>query len=270
MFNFKKSQLNPTQRIWYLGFEIDSVSMRISLPKEKVARIREECQSALQEKAISIRDLNQLIGRLTATIQAVLPAPLHYRNLQRIKNQALRRFQDFRTVMILDRNAREEQNNLGNWNGKAVLQSTTDMIAETDTSLLEWGARVQTGGLWPEGERVHHINLLELTAGAFVVKTFDRHRRNIHIHLKMDNKTAIFISTRWGELDHISLPIQLASCGSGGITSSAKDLPGSSNIIADRESWLLHSSAEWMLNRGVFRSWAHVNWICLQLNSTTS
>ena len=67
--------------------------------------------------------------------------------------------------MILDRNAREEQNNLGNWNGKAVavLQSTPDMIAETDAFMLGWGARVQTGGLWSEGKRVHHINLLELT-----------------------------------------------------------------------------------------------------------
>ena len=60
---------------------------------------------------------------------------------------------------------------------------------------------------------MHHINLLELTAGAFVIKTFARQRRNIHMHLKMDNKTAIFSSTRWGELDHISLPTQFASCG---------------------------------------------------------
>ena len=45
--NFEKSQLNPTQRIQYLGFEIDSVRMRISLPMEKVARIRQECQWAL-------------------------------------------------------------------------------------------------------------------------------------------------------------------------------------------------------------------------------
>ena len=157
--NFEKSQLNPTQRIQYLGFEIDSVGMRISLPKEKVARIRQECQWALQQKSISIRDLTRLIGRLTATMQAVLPAPLHYRNLQRIKNQALRQFQDFSTVVILDRNAREEltwwQNNLENWNGKAMLEPTPDMIAETDASLLGWGAvseGVRTGGLWSEGE----------------------------------------------------------------------------------------------------------------------
>ena len=157
--NFKKSQLNPTQRIQYLGFEIDSVRMRISLLREKVARIREECQWALQQKSISIRDLTRLIRRLTVTMQAVLPAPLHCQNLQRIKNQALRQFQDFNTIVILDRDAREElawwQSSLENWNGKAVLESTPNMIAETDASLLGWGAvseGVQMGGLWSEGE----------------------------------------------------------------------------------------------------------------------
>ena len=40
VINFEKSQLNPTQKIQYLGFEIDSVRMTISLPEEKVTRIR--------------------------------------------------------------------------------------------------------------------------------------------------------------------------------------------------------------------------------------
>ena len=177
-------------------------------------------------------------------MQAVLPAPLHYRNLQRIENQALRQFQDFSTVVILDRNTREEltwwQNSLENWNGKAVLESTPDMIAETDASLLGWGAvseGVQTGGLWSEGERMHHINLLELIAGAFAVKTFARHRRNIHMHLKMDNKTAIFyINKMGGTRSHLlaHTACQLWQwCLQRGITLSAKHLPGSSNIIAD-------------------------------------
>ena len=122
----------------------------------------------------------------------------------------------------------------------SVLESTPDMIAETDTSLLGWGAvseGVQTGGLWSEGERMHNINLLELTAGAFAVKTFARHRRNIHMHLKMDNKTAIFyINKMGGTRSHLlaHTACQLWQwCLQRGITLSAEHLPGSSNIIAD-------------------------------------
>ena len=46
--NSEKCQLDPTQKNQYLGFEIDSVRMMISLPEEKVAKIRQECQRALQ------------------------------------------------------------------------------------------------------------------------------------------------------------------------------------------------------------------------------
>ena len=36
----KKSQLEPTQKIQFLGFWIDSKSMTISLPHEKVEKIK--------------------------------------------------------------------------------------------------------------------------------------------------------------------------------------------------------------------------------------
>ena len=62
---------------------------------------------------------------------------------------------------------------------------------------------------------MHHINVLELTAGTFAVKTFAQHRKNIDMHLKMHNKTAILYINKMGELNHISLPTQLASCSSG-------------------------------------------------------
>ena len=109
---------------------------------EKVARIRQECQWALQQRSVSIRDLTRLIGRLTATLQAVLPAPLHYRNLQRIKNQVLRQFQDFSTVVILDWSAKEELRNLVaeqpgelEWEGSVGANTRCD---SGDRCILAW------------------------------------------------------------------------------------------------------------------------------------
>ena len=45
-------------------------------------------------------------------------------------------------------------------------------------------------GLWSEKECTQHINCLELMAGALAVRTFAKHKRNIHVQLRMDNKTA--------------------------------------------------------------------------------
>jgi len=119
------------------------------------------------------------------------------------------------------------------------------IVVEMDPSLLGWGAvpeGIRMGGLWSEGERSHHTNLLELTAGEFAVKTFARHRRNTHMHLKMDNKTATFYINNKGRtrshlLAHTANQLW-QWCLQRGITLSADNLPGSSNIVAD---WVLSS-----------------------------
>ena len=42
VINKEKSQLEPTQKIQFLGFWIDSKSMTISRPQEKVEKIKQE------------------------------------------------------------------------------------------------------------------------------------------------------------------------------------------------------------------------------------
>ena len=262
--NFKKSALEPKQVMVYLGFLIDSQNMRISLPQEKVQQINQDCEWALRQETLSVRDLSRLIGRMTATMQAVLPAPLCYRSLQRLKNKTFSQTQSYMTRVTLDHCAKEEllwwKTQLQHWNGKAMIRPTPDIVVETDASLLGWGAvseGVRTNGLWSESERSLHINHLELMAGDFAVKTFARHRTDVHLQLKMDNKTAVFYVNKMGgtksnALSH-SACLLWQWCLQKGITISAEYLPGENNVIADHESRLLLSSAEWMLNKGVFR-----------------
>ena len=77
-----------TQRIQFLGFTVNSVEMSISLPREKVTKISQACRAMLRQPFTTVQELSQMIGRLTATVQAVLPAPLCYRQLQWLKNEA--------------------------------------------------------------------------------------------------------------------------------------------------------------------------------------
>ena len=86
VINQEKSVLIPSHVIQFLGFKVDSTLMMISLPQEKVDGIVKARQAALQQGTLTVRDLSRLIGRMSATMQAVLPAPLCYRNLQRLKN----------------------------------------------------------------------------------------------------------------------------------------------------------------------------------------
>ena len=47
VINLKKSMLNPVQKIEFLGLEIDSVAMKLSLPQRKVEKIVQMSQNAL-------------------------------------------------------------------------------------------------------------------------------------------------------------------------------------------------------------------------------
>lgn len=41
--NYQKCQLHPTQSIEFLGFRINSITLKISLPLDKVKSVRKEC-----------------------------------------------------------------------------------------------------------------------------------------------------------------------------------------------------------------------------------
>ena len=81
VINLKKLMLNQVQKIEFLGLEIDSVAMKLSLPQRMAEEIVQMSQNALKNK-ITLRELTQLIGKLTSTIQAILPAKLQIRFLQ--------------------------------------------------------------------------------------------------------------------------------------------------------------------------------------------
>ena len=87
--NYKKSELNPVQSLEFLGFQINSVTFQSSLPKDKVKNIKRECQKVLDHQTITVRELARLLGKLSTSIQAVFPAPLHYRYHQAVKKQSL-------------------------------------------------------------------------------------------------------------------------------------------------------------------------------------
>jgi hypothetical protein len=90
VINLEKSVFVPTQKLEFLGFVIHRIDMILVLPTDKVKSIKSLCRNLLEQQVVSVRDLSQLIGKLTGCIQAVFPAPLHYCHLQNLKHQVLR------------------------------------------------------------------------------------------------------------------------------------------------------------------------------------
>ena len=209
--NQNKSMLIPTQKIEYLGFVIDSGRLFRSLPPEKVTKIQEECRQVLQQRSVRVRQLSHLIGMLTATILAVLPAPLHYRHLQMQKSKALLAgHQNYNAQVVLDLECKSEIKwwfrHLQDWNGKSLISPAPDLVITTDSSMMGWGAvcnGTTTQGLWSPSEKLDHINVLELKAAMFAVMAFAKNLSQIHINLRLDNQASVAQINKLGDPGHI-------------------------------------------------------------------
>jgi hypothetical protein len=147
VINLEKSCFTPTQTLEFLGFLVNTPEMTLHLPDYKVEAIKADCNNLIARHDVSVRELSQLIGRLTASIQAIFPAPLHYRHLQHLKLQALAQRKGYDATIALSKEAEEELHwwlvHLNAWNGRAILHPSPDLTIETDASIRGWGAVCQ-------------------------------------------------------------------------------------------------------------------------------
>lgn len=85
-----KSVLTPTQELVFLGFIINSRTMRVSLTPKKFCKVKTTCQNLLEQATPSIREVARVLGLLTSSFPGVMFGPLHYRWLEMDKTEALR------------------------------------------------------------------------------------------------------------------------------------------------------------------------------------
>jgi len=81
----RKSIFVPTQHLEFLGFILDSQTMMISLPLEKLHPLKKAAKKMISWEEISVSELARLIDTMVAAHPAILPAPLHYRCLEKKK-----------------------------------------------------------------------------------------------------------------------------------------------------------------------------------------
>ena len=271
MVNTKKSILNPAQLIEFLGFQINSLTMKFTLPSEKGKKIQQEAANLLKSQSIPARYLAIFVGKVAATSRAVAQAPLHYRTLQRPLNSTISRHNPlehsdrFDAQIALDN---EVMTDLQWWStlDKQTAESPICplqpvLVIESDASQLGWGARcmkTSTGGRWSTQEAIHHINYLELLAAFLALKTFASNQlQKGLILLRIDNISAVtYINQKGGthstQLSNLALEIW-EWCLQHQLTIQAEHLPGSLNWVADSESRMMKDRCDWMINPKVFQ-----------------
>ena len=262
--NFQKSVVQPTHKIKFLGVEVDSMSLKLSLPMEKVEQIIAQCETLLAAERVTIRDVTRLVGRLSSAAIAVLPAPLQYRATQRQQILELSSQKNYESFIKLSPEVKEELvwwvRNLHLSNGRLLLVPPPQLIISTDASKQGWGAACkgyQTGGQWSAGEKTLHINILELKAVKLALYCFHHMFPSIKsIHWRIDNIVALTYLKKMGgthsrALTDLSKQIWEYLL-SHKITITVEYLPGVLNVEADTMSRNVKDSSEWKLNKQVF------------------
>ena len=261
--NVGKSQLIPVTEIHYLGFIINSLSMNLQLPPEKLQKIILACSQLLAQDGPSLRVVARVTGLIVSSLPAVNFLQLHYRSLELCKTQVLSSSSDYDSLLSLTSQARSDLHwvvdNISRFNGKSFKEPKIDVYIESDASLTGWGALCDgqsTNGRWSPGELDYHINYLELLAGFHALQCFVSCRRSIHVRLALDNSTAVAYVNNMGGTKSPSLDSLSKSlwewCIARDILVSAQHIPGKANVRADALSREISSNLEWSLDSKVF------------------
>ena len=153
--------------------------MTVSLPYDKKCKIRKLCEEINSKETFKIRFLAHFIGVLVSSLPAIEHGSLYYRFLEANKNEALKNCcGNFEGYTSLNLDSKTEvfwwYENVSESVRLIKHYSTPDIIISMDASLTGWGAvykDLKCGGHWSKDENQYHINVLELMAIFFGLKS---------------------------------------------------------------------------------------------------
>ena len=259
----------PVSHLTFLGFEIDSRTMEIRLPPQKLSELQSLCQMWFRKRSSTKRELESLVGKLSHASSVVPPGKTFMRRMFELLAVARRAEHHIRLGAPFRSDLCWWATFLGAWNGVAMLpmQSQGWPAHEfwTDASgSFSCGAAYPTAKQWiqlqwpgscREGEmplREESIMLKELLPVVLGLAVWGQrwHRAAVTVHC--DNLGAVsVINGGYSRVPHI---MHLLRClffirAHFEITLRAVHVPGVQNTLADAISRnnvsYLFSQVEW-------------------------
>ena len=201
--NHKKSSLIPAQRFRFLGFNWDTVHGLIMLDDVKRLSLTSRASSMALSSFPRCRDLQILLGHLTAAIPAVPLIRLHARFLQLDLNQIYRSEKDSHRRVPLSTESRRDLRWIGSLASPQCAAPMWSLQLEdceeevsTDASDIGWGIYFQGQlhrGLWSSiADAPAHINAKELMTLLIFLRDFLHHRGSpLSLLWRTDSSTAM-------------------------------------------------------------------------------
>jgi hypothetical protein len=112
------------------------------------------------------------------------------------------------------------------------------------------------GGTWTADELDLHINVKEMLAVFYALRSFVLSLRGKHVRVLSDNTTTVYVVNKMGttksvECNEMAKKIWVF-CRENEMFITCAHIPGKENVVADLESRREYKQAEWMLNKDIF------------------
>ena len=269
LINHDKSVLHPTQKLEFLGFDIDTVAFTISLLESKRTKWKCMIDNVLRipSKKLSICQLAKIIGTMVATFPCSLHAQLHYRVLEHFKMKSLAKNSFKWTAKIsLSRDCIQElqwwaSNLFTDKFSRSLQVDPVDVCLFTDTCDYGFGHIIDEDplqGVFSEEQKRLSINTKELLAIYYAFVVCKDQLRNKHVLIHSDSTTALSCIRKRGSQDVMCdrITVRLYEFASyHNITISGTHISGFENSTADRAVGFFLISLILTLNGPVHRNW---------------
>ena len=280
VLNRKKSELDLTQDLQFLGIRLRLDLGEASLPESKAWEIVARARHLSSLRLLTYTQVSQLLGSLNWASGLIPLGRLYLRPLQR----------HFHSLGLTDRFTPPRRsdplvlaNLLRHWQDPRFLTSVipictfqVDVMIFTDASTQGWGAHMgdsQISGTWTHTDRKLHISCLELKAVIHALQHWAPVLQGHQVMIATDNSTVVSYINKQGGTHSptlLRLTVELLLwLEAQNIIVRARHIPGCLNVIADHLSHPNQPiSTEWSLHpetvRRIFRVWGDQKSTCLQ------
>lgn len=262
--NFQKSELVPTQKIIYLGLEIDSREECFRVPQHKVEDTCDLIRKALHDpSSLHVKQVAKICG----VVQAMALALSHAASLVRSLYRDIESRSSWSSQVSLSESSvadlRLLLSSFAFWNGAVKWSHARRCVSVgSDASRLRFGnwfsgehVVLKSSGVWFGRAKRASSNWKELAGAYLALFSYRFSLQNTRVYLFLDNSTAVAYVLRCGgmvpELTklarmifHLSLQFDFDI--------RVKYWPGRLHLLADAQSRLLDRS-DWMLNPRYFK-----------------
>ena len=242
----------PSTVLTFLGLEIDTVALTVSVPAGKLSEIRLKTQAAVRSKKLTLRSLQSLIGSLSFICRAVAPGRAFLRRLIDLLSGCNKPWHKIR----LSRGAKADLQMwlvfLEKFNGKAII-SDQFWVQDSDIQLFTdasggIGFGGYFGGRWFSGpwpaavlSASHSIAWLEFFPVVVALTLWGSFLAGKRVLIRSDNTAVVsIINKQTSKCNKIMRLVRyfVLLCLEENVSFRAKYIPGVRNNIADALSRL--------------------------------